>query len=293
MRVAVLGTGTMGAGMARSLLRDGLAVTVWNRSPERSLPLADDGAVVAESAQAAVTAADVVVTMLFDADSVLEVVASAADAFGSATVWAQMSTIGLAGSARVAALADRHGLRVLDAPVLGTRGPAEQGELVVLASGDPALLGIVAPAFDAMGGRTLWAGDSLGAGSALKLVCNAWVATLTAGVAQSLSLAEALHLEPQLFLDAIGGGPSDTPYAHLKGAAMLSGEFPAQFALDGVVKDLGLIRTAVGHSGVDPALVSALLDTFRRAGAAGHGHEDIAAVVTAFRPAADRGRSAG
>lgn len=208
MRVAVLGTGRMGAGMARSLLRAGLDVVVWNRSPERARPLAADGAVVVGSAREAVTGADVVVTMLFDADAVLEVVESAADACGAGTVWAQMSTIGLVGTERVAALADRAGLRVLDAPVLGTRQPAEQGALVVLASGDPALRPVVEPAFDAMGSRTLWAGDSLGAGSALKLACNAWVATVTAGVAQSLSLAGALHLDPQLFLDAIAGGQS-------------------------------------------------------------------------------------
>ena len=185
----------------------------------------------------------------------------------------------------MAALADRSGPRVLDAPVVGTRQPAEQGALVVLASGDPALRPGVEPAFDAMGSRTLWAGDSLGSGSALRLACNAWVATVTAGVAQSLSLAGAQHLDPRLFLDAIAGGQSDTPYAHLKGEAMLSGEFPAQFALDGVVKDLGLIRTAIGDSGIDTVLVGALLDTFQCASEAGHGGEDIAAAVTAFRPA--------
>lgn len=100
----------------------------------------------------------------------------------------------------------------------------------------------------------------------------------------SLTLAEALHLDPQLFLDAIAGGQSHTSYAHLEGATVLSGELPAQFALDGVVEDLGLIRTAIDGSGVDPTLVGALLDTFRRASGAGHHGEDIAAVVTAFRP---------
>lgn len=283
MRVAVLGTGAMGTGMAGSLLRAGHEVTVWNRNPGRARPLAADGATVATGARDAVAGADVVVTMLFDADAVLDVVGQVADSVGGDAVLAQMSTIGLAGTRRLADLAADASLRVLDAPVLGTTQPAADGKLVVLASGDPAVRPAAQPAFDAMGSKTVWAGDALGRGSALKLAANAWIATLTAGIAQSLSLAAALGLDPQLFLDAIAGGPSDTPYAHLKGASMLADEFPSQFALDGVLKDLGLIRSAVESSGVDPMLASALHDVYQRAADTGHGGEDIAAVVTTFR----------
>lgn len=285
MRVAVLGTGTMGAGMARSLLRGGHEVTVWNRSADRARPLAEDGATVADSARAAVTGAGLVVTMLFDADAVLGVVEPVADAFGADAVWAQMSTIGLAGTRRAAELARRYGLRLVDAPVLGTKQPAEQGKVVVLAAGDPALRETVSPAFDAMGSRTVWAGDTPGAGSALKLAGNAWIATLTAGVGQSLALARALGVDPRLFLDAIAGGASDTPYAQSKGDAWLKGELDPQFALDGLLKDLGLIRAAVEGAGMDAELVGALHDTFQRASNSGHGGQDIAAVAAAFGPA--------
>ena len=283
MRVAVLGTGAMGVGMARSLLREGFEVSAWNRTAERARPLAADGATVAETAAAAVDGAELVVVMLFDANAVLDVLAEVADGIGPDAVVAQMSTIGLAGTREVARLAEQADLRVLDAPVLGTRGPAADGKLVVLASGDPALRPVAQPAFDAMGAKTVWAGDGLGRGSALKLACNAWIATITAGIAQSLTLAGALGLDPQLFLDAIAGGQSDTPYAAVKGGSMLAGQFPSQFALDGVLKDLGLIRAAVESAGVDPALASALHDVYQRASDAGHGGEDIAAVVSAFR----------
>lgn len=285
MRVAVLGTGTMGDGMARSLLRAGHRVTVWNRSAERARPLADAGATVAGTARAAVAGQDVVVTMLFDADAVLDVVAPVADAFGDA-VWAQMSTIGLAGTQRAAELAERCSLRLVDAPVLGTRRPAAEGGVVVLASGAPELRPTVQPAFDAMGSRTVWAGDAPGAGSALKLVGNAWIATLTAGVGQSLVLAAALGLDPTLFLAAIEGGQSDTPYAQLKGRAWLAGQLEPQFALDGLLKDLGLIRGAAEAAGVDPGLLSALHDTYQRASVSGMGGRDIAAVASVFRPPA-------
>lgn len=288
MRVAVLGIGTMGAGMARSLLRAGIEVTAWNRSPDRADALVADGATVAGDPAAAVDGADLVLTMLFDAESVLEVAEEMAGAVGAGAVWLQSSTIGLDGTARVARLAADRGLRLLDVPVLGTKAPAEQGKLVLLASGDPSLRPHVQQALDAMGSKTIWVGDEVGQGTALKLVCNAWVGSLTAAVAQSLALADGLGLDPQLFLDAIEGGQSDTPYAHLKGHAMLAGEFPPQFALDGVLKDLALIRTAVEGAGVDPTLIRAVQSTYREASEAGHGGEDIAAVFTALRAAPAR-----
>lgn len=277
-RVAVLGTGVMGAGMARSLLAAGLDVTVWNRTTERATPLAEDGARVAETATDAVKDVDAVLTMLFDIDSVLAVMDEVADAVGPDTVWVQSSTIGVAGAARVAELAERRGLRVVDAPVLGTRQPAETGTLVVLAAAARGLRPRVAPVLDAIGARTVWVGEQVGEASALKLACNAWVATVTAGVAQSLALTQAFGLDPNLFLQAIEGGPLDLKYAHVKGAAMTADEFPVAFALDGLVKDLELIVGAGRDAGLDPALAESVRDLFQRASDEGLGDEDIAAV---------------
>lgn len=282
MRVAVLGTGTMGIGMAHSLLRAGIEVSAWNRSVAKARPLAADGATVVEDVRSAVEGADIVLTMLFDAAAVLEVGERIADAVATDAVWIQSSTIGLDGTARVAKLAADHGLRLVDAPMLGTKQPAEQGKLVALASGDPALREPVAPALAAMTAKTVWAGDEVGRGTALKLVCNAWIGSITAAVAQSLALAGGLGLDPQLFLEAIGGGQSDTPYAQLKGATMLTGEFPAQFALDGLLKDVTLIRTAVEGAGLDATLITAVQSAYQKASDAGHGADDIAAVYTAF-----------
>src|ERR1700712_2550656 len=124
----------MGVGMTHSLLRAGLPVTVWNRHLDKARPLADDGATVAESLAEAVAASDVVITMLFDADSVAEVVTEAAGSFRDGAVWAQMSTVGREGTARLADLAQQHGLTMLDAPVVGTKQPAETGKLTILAS---------------------------------------------------------------------------------------------------------------------------------------------------------------
>ncbi len=281
-RVALLGTGIMGSGMARNLLQAGLDLTVWNRSREKALPFADEGAKVAHQPADAVSDADVVVTMLFDADAVEEVMAGALEAMPGPAVWAQTSTVGLAGTQRLAELAARHGRAFVDAPVLGTRQPAEQGELVVLASGPRELAGRVAPVFDAVGTRTVWVGERPGQGHRLKLAVNSWILSITAATGQAIALARDLGVDPQSFLDTIAGGGTDSPYAQLKGKAMIVEEFPPSFGLAGAVKDSELIVDALREAGDDPSLMAAVRGLMAKAADAGHGEEDMAAVVLAF-----------
>jgi 3-hydroxyisobutyrate dehydrogenase len=282
MRVAVLGTGVMGAGMARSLLREGHTVAVWNRSPGKAVPLASEGATVARIPADAVRGADAVLTMLFDLDATLDVIGSAADAFGPDTVWVQSATLGPAGVARIGELAGEHGIAVVDVPVLGTRAPAEQGTLTVLVSGEPALVSRVRPVLDAIGARTIVAGDRLGQASALKLACNSYIAALTAAIGQSLQLARAIGVEPSLVLEAFDGAAADSPYLQLKGRQVLAGEHPTSFAVDGVVKDVGLMLDAARDAGFPDSLLQAVHDVFAEASAAGHGGEDMAAVAYSF-----------
>lgn len=302
MKIAVLGTGIMGQGVVRTLLREGHDVTAWNRTRDKAEPLADDGATVVDTAREAVAGAEVVVTVLFDGEAVLSVVrdatgaADATSASGQATatsgsgqatsgpVWVQASTIGAADTARVVDLAAERGVPLVEAMMLGTKKPAETGKLVMLAAGDPELLARVQPVLDTMGAKTITAGDTVGQGTALKLAANAWIASVTAATAQSLALTSALGLDPQLFLDAIEGGQADTPYAHLKGASMIAGEYPAQFALDGLRKDVSLMREAAtaADAGFDTSLLEALAGLYGTASDRGHGGDDIAAVHTAF-----------
>jgi 3-hydroxyisobutyrate dehydrogenase len=171
----------------------------------------------------------------------------------------------------------------VDAPVLGTRQPAEQGQLTVLAAGPTDLRGAVAPVFDAIGAKTVWVGEEPGAAHRLKLVVNAWVFAVVAGTAQSVALAEGLGLDPQLFLDTIAGGALDAPYVQLKGRAMIAGDYPAAFAVDGALKDSGLIGDALRASGADHRLMTAVNALFADAAAAGRNGEDMAAVAEIFR----------
>lgn len=282
MHVTVLGTGAMGAGMARSLLREGIEVTAWNRTAERSEPLADDGAFVALDPTAAVADADVVVAMLFDAASTFDVMATVLPAMKEGAVFVQCATVGLDGAARTASLAEEHGVAFLDCPVLGTKAPAEQGKLVMLASGDPAVRDRVQPAFDAMGSKTIWVGTELGLGSKLKLVCNAWIGALAAAIGQSFALAKGLGLDQQLMLDAFDGSAAGSPYLQAKGTSIIESSYAPQFSVDGVRKDTGLIRDAIASSGLSTVLVDGVLAAFDAASEAGHGDEDMAAVYFGY-----------
>ncbi len=280
--VAVLGTGIMGAGMTRSLLREGLEVTVWNRSTEKAQPLADDGAQVADSAADAVATADVIITMLFDTDAVAGTMEGALDRAREGAVWLQTSTVGVAGTERLAGIARDKGVAMIDAPVLGTKAPAENGQLVVLASGPSSLREKVQPLLDAIGQKTQWVGEELGEGSKLKLAVNAWIATVVNGVGQSMALARGLGLDPQQFLDAVSGQAVDAPYVQLKGKAMIEGDYTPSFELDGVIKDVDLVLAAMDDAGTDPTLARALRDRLTAASDAGHGSEDMAAVVHGY-----------
>ncbi len=281
MRVAMLGTGIMGAAMARSLAREGHEVVAWNRTPERARDLGE-GVTAATSVSEAVSGADAVVTMLFDTDSVLAVAAEVAEALGPDAVWLQCSTVGPDGMRRIAeaaAVADR----LLDAPVLGTRKPAEDGALVLLVAGPASAREAAGPVCEAVGSRVVTVADEVGPASALKLACNSWVATINAATAQAMALAEAQGVDPALFLEAIKGGPVDTPYAQLKGSLMQSRDWDAPaFAVDGVRKDVSLMLDAAEAARVPSALLTALLGLYDDASTRGHGGADMAAVRSAF-----------
>jgi 3-hydroxyisobutyrate dehydrogenase len=274
--VALLGTGTMGAGMAASIARAGLPLRVWNRSREKAEPLAGVGAVIADSPAEAVEGADLVLTMLFDVDAVAATMEQARASLAPGAVWVQQSTVGVEGSDRLVALARDLGVAYVDAPVLGTRKPAEDGALVVLASGPQDVRERVTPVFDAIGSRTLWLGAA-GEASRLKLAANAWVITVVEGIAESLALTRSLGLDPHLFLQAVAGGAMDAPYVQLKGTAMIEGDFAPSFSIDGAAKDGDLIVAAARGAGVELAVVEAARDHLARARAAGHGDLDLSA----------------
>ncbi|MDX6350576.1 MAG: 3-hydroxyisobutyrate dehydrogenase [Streptomyces sp.] len=277
--VSVLGTGIMGAAMARNLARAGLDVRVWNRTKSKAEPLAADGITVADSPAEAVAGASVVLTMVYDGSAALDAMRQAAPGLGAGTVWVQSTTVGVDAVAELAAFADQQGLRMVDAPVLGTKQPAENGQLIILAAGPVELRDAVAPVLDAVGRRTLWVGDdaAAGAGTRLKLVANSWVLAANSGTAEALALANGLGVDFQHFLDVIEGGALDLPYLRTKAAAVLSGNLEASFAVTTAEKDARLIVEAGERAGVRLDVAAAGAERLRRAAALGHGDEDMAA----------------
>ena len=282
--VAVLGTGIMGAAMARNLIWAGAEVRAWNRSTGKAQPLAEDGAAVFEDPTEAAAGADFLLTMLSDADVIEEVVGGGVlPALSEDAVWLQMSTVGEDGNERLARLAAENGVIFVDAPVLGTKAPAEQGQLVVLASGPEDVRGRCEPVFGAVGSKTVWLREA-GEGSRLKLVINNWIVGLLGVLAETISFARATGVDPQKFLETIEGGPLGLPYAQMKGAMMIEEDFPTSFSARLARKDAGLVLDAAEARGLDMAVASAVAARFDEAIAAGHGEDDMAAVYTAARP---------
>jgi 3-hydroxyisobutyrate dehydrogenase len=285
--VAVLGAGgLMGFAMAGNLARDGYAIRAWNRRREKAEPLSEDGAAICDSPAQAAEGADVIITMVTDGDAVIDAMAGDSGALSArpadAAVWLQMSTIGMEGTERCIALAAEHGLAFVDAPVLGTKAPAEQGKLVVLASGADELSQRVQPIFNCVGARTMWVGEA-GTGSKLKLAINTWILTLLEGTAETLALAEGLGLDPQLVLDAVKDGPLDLGYLQMKGKAMMARDFEPSFRLRLAAKDAGLVEEAIERHGLDLPLVSAIRRRLDE-GVPEHGDKDMSATYLTSAP---------
>ncbi|MFJ2739907.1 NAD(P)-dependent oxidoreductase [Streptomyces sp. NPDC087440] len=285
--VAVLGTGIIGAPVARNLAQGGFTVRAWNRTRAKADALAEHGVHVADTPADAVDGADVVLTVLNDGPRVLEAVRAAAPKLTEGTVWVQVSTVGEDIDA-IAAYAAEAGLVLVDAPVQGTRQPAELGKLVVLAAGPETVRPTVQPLFDTIGSRTVWVGEdgTKGAASRLKLVLNTWVIALTNGVGEALSLARGLDVDPKHFVDVITGGPLDSGYFQGKSGAVLAEDFTPSFTVDNAEKDARLAAEAARRAGLRLDGAEAARDRFARASEQGHGAEDMAAVYFASFDAA-------
>ncbi|ANZ37221.1 3-hydroxyisobutyrate dehydrogenase [Lentzea guizhouensis] len=276
MKIAVLGTGLMGAPIAANLAAAGHDVRVWNRTRAKAEPLAGKGATVADTPAAAVEGVEVVLTMLNDGPAVTATMQDAAPSLPHDAVWVQASTVGVEATDDHVALARSLGLEFVDAPVLGSTGPAAEGKLVVLAGGAEELRDRVQPVFDVIGARTMWVGEA-GAATRLKLVANSWVLALTAAAGEAVSLAEASGLDPKLFLEAVSGGALDCAYLQTKGNAIIERSFPPAFTVQNALKDALLVNEAAVRAGVQLDVAQASGARLNRAVTRGHGDEDMAA----------------
>ncbi|QEL09720.1 NAD(P)-dependent oxidoreductase [Kushneria phosphatilytica] len=278
--VAVLGLGAMGYAFAANLISAGLPTRVWNRTRSKAENLGRNGATVCNSPREAAESADVVITMVPDAPTTEEVLLGdngALEGLKQQGVVAQMGTIGVEPTEQlIRRVKDkRPDVVFIDAPVSGTKAPAEQGQVVVLASGDRDAAPGIEPVFEAISKAVKWQGQA-GAGSRMKLVVNAWLIHMMEGVAETAQLAEQLGFSIDDFWNTLDGGPLAAPYVKVKLGMIDSGNFDAQMALEWGLKDARLALEAAGD--LDMPALRRISETWSKAVDAGHGDADISII---------------
>ncbi|WP_027350108.1 NAD(P)-dependent oxidoreductase [Halotalea alkalilenta] len=280
-KVAVLGLGTMGHAFAANLIKAGFEVWVWNRSPGKDEALVAAGAHRADSPAAAAREVSVLLSMVATADATEQIMfgdQGAAAGLPDGAVVAQMGTIGLEATKRLAARfeAERPDLVLVDAPVSGSKGPAERAQVLILAGGDRQRAQAIEPVFEAISKGTRWLGP-VGAGSRMKLVVNAWLVNVMQGTAETALLAEQLGFSTDTLWSVLDGGPLATPYMKPKLDKIAASDFSTEMALDWGLKDARLALES-GDAARLPGLAK-IAEIWQEAAAAGFGEQDISAVA--------------
>ncbi len=276
-KVTVLGLGAMGHAFAANLLKKGFSVRGWNRSAGKGEDLIDSGLQLCASASDAVTDSQVVIVMLSDGATTLSVVQQAVKALADGAIICQMGTIGVAATEELQHYLAEHrpDVLLLDAPVSGTKGPAENAQITIFASGDRSRAAAAESVFAAISKGTLWLGDT-GAGAKMKLVVNSWLIGLMQSLAESELLAESLGFTPDDLWQALDGGPLAPGYAKVKLQMIGSGDFTPQMQLVWALKDARLAVEA-GQSQQLPALKN-ITELWQQAVDDGFGEQDLAVI---------------
>ncbi|MEO6526234.1 MAG: NAD(P)-dependent oxidoreductase [Gemmatimonadaceae bacterium] len=284
-RVAMLGLGIMGSGMARRLLAAGLPLTVFNRSAEKAQSLAQDGATVARSPREAAANADIVFSMVADDGASRAMWDGADGALAGArrgTVLVECSTVTVERIAELAAASERAGCAFADAPVTGSKMHAAAGELTFLVGSDDDTLQRIRPALDAMG-KTIHHLGPVTSGALVKLINNFLCGVQAASLAEALAIIECSSLDRDRTLNAILNGSPGSPVMKTLAARMTTPDFTPNFYLHLLAKDMGYAIGEGESRGVPMATATAALDMLRASIDRGDGDRDMAAVVEQFR----------
>ena len=282
-RVALLGVGTMGAGMAANWLKKGFPLSIWNRTLARAEPFAAEGAKIVPAPRAAAQEADIIVAMVADDDASRGVWLGASGALEGAkpgAIMIESSTLTPDWVQELAGKARERGCRFLDAPVGGSRAAAAAGQLVFFVGGGAETLEEARPALEAVGQRINHVGAT-GAGATWKLINNMLIATQAAGLAEALSFAKKSGFAPDQILTLIQASAAASPVVQLKLPRMIDSHFDeTDFALSLMLKDTRYAIALAGALGAPRDMIVAAEAAFARAEAKGLGSKDFAAVVT-------------
>lgn len=284
-RIAFLGLGIMGSGMARQLLANAFPLTVFNRNAEKSRPFAAEGATVARSPREASQNADVIISMVADDNASRSLWFGENGALAGAkpgTVCIECSTVTVNWVREFAAAAAQKNCGFLDAPVTGSKTQAAAGELNFIVGGEAATLEKARPALAAMS-KTIALIGSSGSGALLKLINNFVCGVQIAALAEAMAMIERGRLDRAKALEVLTNGAPGSPLVKAVSARMTASDFTPNFPLRLMAKDLGYAIQEGGKLSVELTTATAALEDFKRAIAAGHGEKDIAAVVEPFR----------
>ncbi len=291
-KIGFLGLGEMGTPMASRLLRAGHDVMVWNRSAERTVPLAQEGAAVASSPAKAAAGADFAITMLATPEALEQVLfgtAGLAPALSPGQVLIDMSTVGLDEVRSVAPRLPK-GASIVDAPVRGSVPQATSGRLEIFVGATDENYGRVRPILESLGSVRHTGGP--GSGAAMKLVANLALGAAIVTLGEALSLGESLELKRDILLDALADSPIG-PIVKAKRANVESGDFAPSFKLRHAAKDLRLVMEAAAARGRELKQARAnraWLDEAAERGAADLDFSAVVATISGEEPSADRRR---
>ena len=271
----------MGTPMAMNLLKAGFPLVVWNRTATKSEPLRRAGAAVGKGPAHVASEVDVVITMVSqpkDVESVVLGPEGVVEGLKAGAILIDMSTVSPATSRKLAGAVTTKRAEFLDAPVVGSRGPATEGSLVILVGGLPTTLERCRPLLSAMG-RTIVHAGGVGMGSVLKLAINLMLAHLAAGFAEGLLLVQRAGLDPKRYLEVLHASPFHSPWYQTKGAGMVKRDFTTHFALKHMHKDVRLMNELADESNLSLPVTEAIQQLFARSEAAGKGDLDYSAIL--------------
>jgi 3-hydroxyisobutyrate dehydrogenase len=285
-----VGLGFMGEAMARNLVRAGTPLLVWNRTPAKAEALAGEGAEVVAEVADLFTRAEVVILMLAGAQAIDEVLRRGTPEFAALVAGrtiVHMGTTEPAFSVALEADVRAAGGHYVEAPVSGSRVPAENGELVAMLAGEPGAVERIAPLLAPMCRDTTRCGAVPG-GLVMKLSVNIYLITVVTGLAEAFQFAKAQGLDLNRFVDVIANGQMSSPIMRVKGPKLLAGEFSAQAAIADVLMNNRLITAAAREAGIPVPLVDVCEQLYAETADLGFGGLDMSAVIKAIEARAGR-----
>lgn len=284
MKIGFLGCGIMGVPMAKNLINAGHEVRVWNRTSEAMKPVVDAGATAMESAAKTCEESDVTFVMVSTPEAALAVAKASASGLSAGKGYVDVSTVDAATSNAIAEIVRNTGARFLEAPVSGSKKPAEDGALIFLCAGDEDLYRECAAPLETMGKAHFYLGN-VGQGAKMKLVVNMIMGSMMGAFAEGLTLSEKCDLDPETLLQVISLGAIATPMYALKGPTMNAGKFAPAFPLKHQQKDMRLAIALADELAQEMPVAAAANELYKRARRDGCDDEDFSAVIKAVKKA--------